>query len=210
MRRVLIGGLVLGVLAGACSPDRELTRPDPEPVTAEMVAGGLLTEDDLPGAYTAAEEATPVSADIIPEHDCDDALNDLEPEETAAADFTTSSTRLSHTVSYFPGAGGAVEQLIRNIAAACSQVVIADEDLSIRSGGLDFGVLTDDTLAVRFEIEPGEGPIEERDLILRRNGDLLSIVRLTGPRPSDKVVLDTAVRVSLGRLGLMALAAAGR
>lgn len=208
-------GLVAGVVAltailGACSTDRKLTRPDPEPIDAELIETGLLTAEDLPASFTAVDDADPVNTDIIPEHDCDDDLLELEAEETAAAQFDGPSSTLRHTVSYFPGNGGAVEQLIRNIVSACSQVVVADEGLSIRALSLDFGVLTDDTYAVRFEIEPSSGPIEERDLILRREGDLVSIIRLDGPRPSDKTLLDTAVRTTIGRVGLIALRASGR
>ena len=38
-------------------------------------------------------------------------------------------------------------------------------------------------------------------MILIRDGDMVSIVRMEGPRPSDKAVLDTAVRTSIGKLG---------
>ena len=55
----------------------------------------------------------------------------------------------------------------------------------------------------RFEVEPDSGPITERDLILLRQGDLVHLIRLTGPRPSDKALLDGAVRNAIGRLGLL-------
>ena len=31
----------------------------------------------------------------------------------------------------------------------------------------------------------------------------MHVIRLTGPRPSDKLLLDTAVRATIGRLGLL-------
>ena len=34
-----------------------------------------------------------------------------------------------------------------------------------------------------------------------RAGDLISTIRLDGPRPSDKVLLDTVTRVAIGNLG---------
>jgi hypothetical protein len=89
------------------------------------------------------------------------------------------------------------------VANGCSQVVISDQALSIRSGALDFGVLSDNTLAIRFELEPDNGTIQERDVVLMRQGDLVSVIRLSGPRPSDKALLDGAVRVAIGYLGLL-------
>jgi hypothetical protein len=65
-------------------------------------------------------------------------------------------------------------------------------------------VLSDNTLAIQIEIEPTTGSIKERDIIVMRSGDLLSVIRLDGSRPSDKVLLDTVVRLALGRLGLLA------
>lgn len=200
-------GLTAGLMLGACRTDREITRPDPEPVTADNVADALLTVEDLPAGFTAADEGTEINAELVPEHECDDALGGLEPEEVASADFTGSGVTLTNTVAWFPGAGGAVEQLLRDVAAACRQAVAADEGISVRTGGLDFGVLSDDTVAIRFEVEPTSGPIQERDIVLRREGDLVSITRLEGLRPSDKALLDTAVRVSIGRLGALAQAA---
>lgn len=199
-------GVAAALALGACRTDREVTRPEPEPVTAENVAAALLTVEDLPAGFTAAAEGTPIDADAVPEHECDDRFGDLEPEETATADFTGAGVTLTHTVAWFPGAGGAVEQLLRDIAEDCRQVVIADQGLAVRTAGLDFGVLSDETTAIRIEIEPASGAIEERDLILRREGDLVSLIRLVGLRPSDKTLLDTAVRVTLGRLGGLALA----
>ena len=94
------------------------------------------------------------------------ALGDLDPEESSSADFSDSTVTLTHTVAWFPGAGGAVEQLFRDVAAACAQVVAPDGSVSIRAGGLNFGVLSDDTLAIRFEVEPKEGAITERDVLV--------------------------------------------
>ncbi len=192
------------LLTGACSTDRELTVPEPEPVTQERVAAALLTIEDLPDAFTAVDDGTPVDADLVPEHECDDAIADLAPEVAATADFTGAGARLTSTVAHFPGAGDAVDQLYRNVAASCAQVVITAADLSLRTRGLDFGVLSDDTLALQLELEPITGPIEERDLIVMREGDLISLVRLNGPRPSDKDLLDAVVRVAIGRLGRLA------
>ncbi|MET0728865.1 MAG: hypothetical protein ABWZ76_11265 [Acidimicrobiales bacterium] len=197
---------VAAMAAGGCGTDREVTQPEPDPVTEENVAAALLTVADLPDGFTAAAPASAVNAEVVPEHLCDDGLADLVPEESATTDFAGSGVTLTHSVAWFPGAGPAVEQLLNTVASACSQVVIADQGISLRTAPLDFGVLSDDTLAVRFELEPTSGPITERDVILRREGDLVSVVRLSGPRPSDKTLLDTVVRTTMGRLGALGLA----
>lgn len=201
-----VGALgALALVVTACSTDREVTRPEPLPVTDERLASALLTADDLPSDFEAAAEATPVASQVVPEHECDDALDDLEPRRQAAADFSNGTSRLSITVAWYPGGGGAVERLYRDVGNRCAQVVVSDQGLSLRTSALDFGVLSDDTLPLRFEVEPDSGPIEERDLIVIRNGDLVTTIRLDGPRPSDKVLLDSAVRTSIGRLGRVAL-----
>jgi hypothetical protein len=208
MRRAALSAativVAIGLLAGGCRTDREVTEPEPLPVTEKRLTAALITEDDLPDTYTAAPEGTPVNAEIIAEDECDDAIKDLEPEEVATADFTTPTTLLTNTIAWFPGNGGNVEQLIRDIASDCAAVVVAEQALSLRTSALDFGVLSDDTLAVKVEAELADGTIEERDVILMRQGDLVSLVRLTGPRPSDKELLDSVVRVAIGNLGQLA------
>jgi hypothetical protein len=203
VRRIAVVGMACGLLLGACSTDRELTEPEPVAVTEERLAATLLTAQDLPAGFAADDDGTPISTEILPEHDCDDAIGELEPEEAASRDFTGNGLELADTAAWFPGQGGAVEQLFRDVAARCSQLVIAEAGLAVRSGALDFGVLSDDVLAIRFEIEPDTGAITERDVIVMRQGDLLHVIRLNGPRPSDKVLLDAAVRPTLGRLGLL-------
>jgi hypothetical protein len=189
---------------GACSTDREVTKPDPEPITQKRLEGTLLTTDDLPEGFTEVDgPGTPIDTDVIPEHDCDDELKKLEPKDATSVDFTGNGVTLTSTAAWFPGQGPAVEQVFRNIAERCKQVVMADQGLAVRAGALSFGVLSDDTLPLRFEIEPDTGAITERDIILMRQGDLVHVIRLNGPRPSDKALLDTAVRAVIGRLGLL-------
>lgn len=195
----------LALVVTACSTNREVTRPEPLPVTEELLSTALLTTDDLPSDFEAAAESTSVATQVVPEHECDDALDDLEPKRQTAADFSNGTSQLSITVAWYPGGGGAVERLYRDVGNRCSQVVVSDQGLSLRTGPLDFGVLSDDTLPLRFEVEPDTGAIEERDLIVIRNGDLVATIRLDGPRPSDKVLLDSVVRTSIGRLGRVAL-----
>lgn len=197
-------GLGSALALGACRTDRELTEPKPVPVTEEGLQATLLTTDDLPAGFTAQDgPGTPIDTEVITEHDCDDALTELEPKEAVSTDFTGNGVELTDTAAWFPGQGGAVEQVYRDVAERCRQVVVADQGVAIRTGGLDFGVLSDNTLAIRFEIEPNTGAITERDIILMRQGDLIHVIRLSGPRPSDKALLDTAVRATIGRLGLL-------
>lgn len=203
-RSKLTLGLAALMVLGACQTDRVVTRPDPEPVTEELLADATLQLDDLPETWEEADTATPIGTEILPEHPCDDALAELEPEEEAAVDFVGPSGQLTSVVAHFPGQGGAVEQLIRDVAADCASVVATDAALSFRTGPLTFGVLSDRTLALRFEVEPETGPITERDLIVIRRDDLVSVVRLDGPRPPDIELLDTVVRIALGRLSGLA------
>lgn len=203
-RSIAALGVGAALVLGACATDRELTEPDPIPVTAERLTEALVDADDLTPGYTVVEDkSTPMSTELITEHDCDDRLKDLEPKEEVSRTFAGSDTTFSHTVAYFPGAGVQVERLMREIAADCASLVVDGRKLAIRTGPLDFGVLSDDTFAIRVEVEPDEGTIQERDLILMRAGDLIGVLRLNGPRPSDKALLDGAVRVAIGYLGLV-------
>jgi hypothetical protein len=200
-RAVAITMVALVLVAGGCQTDREVTEPEPVEVTSELLAGALLTEDDVPSPYVLAEDAEPVDAELIPEHECDDRLQDLEPEESEQVVFASGGSTLSNTVSYFPGQGAAVADVYNDLLSDCSQVVVADEDIRFTTKTLDFGVLSDDTLPLVVSIESADGAIEERNLIVMRTGDLFSTIRLDGPRPSDKVLLDTVTRVALGNLG---------
>lgn len=203
-RSILALGVGAALALTACSTDRELTEPEPEPVTEERLTAALIEAGDLPEGYVEVDGAgTSIATEVIPEHECDDRLAELEPEEAVSRDFTGTDATVSHAVAWFPGQGGAVEQLFRDIAADCANVVIAEQGLAIRTGGLDFGVLSDNTLPIRIEVEPDTGAITERDIVLMRQGDLVSVIKLTGPRPSDKALLDGAARVAIGYLGLL-------
>jgi hypothetical protein len=203
-RSIAAIGLGAALAFAGCRTDRELTEPEPVPVTEELLAASQITVDDLPAGFTAvAGPGTPISDEAVPEHDCDDRMGQLEPKEAVSTDFTGNGSTVTDTVAWFPGQGSAVDQLFRDIASLCGQVVVPDKGLALRSGALDFGVLSDNTIAIRIEVEPETGPITERDLVLMRQGDLIHLIRLTGPRPSDKNLLDGAVRVAIGHLGLL-------
>lgn len=203
-RQMAALGVAAALALTACSTDREVTRPEPEPVTTARLTDALITADDLSEGFTeTADPSTTISTELIPEHSCDDRLGDLEPEDSVTTEFVGSGSTLSSTVAWFPGAGDAVDQLLRDISNDCRSVVVADAGVAIRTGALRFGVLSDDTLPIRVEVEPTSGPIEERDLILVREGDLVHVIRLVGPRPSDKALLDRVVRLAIGRLGFL-------
>jgi len=196
--------LAFGLILGACRSDRKLTEPDPVPVTEKNLQATLLTAEDLPSGFTAKEgEGTPIGTEILKEHACDDVLEQLKPKLAVSTDFTGNGVQLTDITAWFPGQGRAAEQVYRDVNEKCHQAVAADAGVSIRTGDLKFGVLSDNTYAIRIEVEPKTGPILERDLIVMRQGDLLHVIRLTGLRPSDKVLLDAAVRATIGRLGLL-------
>jgi hypothetical protein len=201
----LVATMAVGValVTGGCQTDREVTRPDPEPVTDELLTSELLTQDDVPSPYTLAEDAEPVGPELVPEHECDDRLKELDPEETATATFTAPSlgATLTNTISYYPGQGANVGDVYNDLLEDCQQVVVDDAGVSFTMNPLDFGVLSDDTLPLRVELEYDDGSIQQRNLIIMRAGDIISTIRLDSPRPSDLEVLDQATRVAIGNLG---------
>ena len=206
-RAVATIGAVVALLASGCNTDREVTRPDPEPVTQERLADALLTDADVPPPYVPAEAGTePLGPEVVSEHECDDDLGELDPEETATVTFTGAGldTTLTNTISYYPGAGESVTNVYGDLGADCRQVVVDEAGLSFTTSPLDFGVLSDDTLPWVFTIEHDDGTIEERNLIVMRSGDLVSTIQLNGPRPTDNAALDAVVRVAIGNLGLLA------
>ena len=198
--------LVCGaLLASGCSTDREVTRPEPVPVDEELLTGALLTADDVPPPYALAEGAAPLGPELVSEHACDDSLKELEPEETASATFTGAGldTTLTNTISYYPGQGAQVGDLYSALLDDCEQAVVGDAGVRFTTEPLDFGVLSDDTLPLVVVVEHDDGTIEERNLIVMRTGDIVSTIRLDGPRPTDLDTLDTVTRVALGNLGLL-------
>ena len=201
VRAVAISAMALAVVAGGCQTDREITEPEPVEVTSDLLAGALLTEEDAPSPYVLDEGADQVGPELVPEHECDDQLNEIEAEESEQVVFTANGTTLTNTISYFPGQGAGVVNVYAGLLSECGQVVVSDQELRFTTKSLDFGVLSDDTLPLVVTIEHDDGRIEERNLIVMRAGDLVSTIRLDGPRPSDKVLLDTVTRIAIGNLG---------
>ena len=191
------------LVAGGCRTDREVTRPDPVPVTDERLTEALLTDADVPSGFAVADASDALGFEVVPEHACDDAVAGLDPERSATATFRSADGVLENTVAWYPGQGGAVADAYVDLLDDCEQVVVADEGISFTARSLDFGVLSDDTLPIVFVVEQGDAAIEERNVIVMRQGDLVSTIRLDGARPTDLETLDTVVRVALGRLGLL-------
>jgi hypothetical protein len=200
-RAVAIIVVGAAVFAGGCQTDREITEPEPQEVSSELLAGALLTANDVPSPYVLAEDHEQVGPELVPEHECDDRLASLETEDSEQVVFTGGFTTLTNTVSYFPGQGAAAADVYNDLLSDCGQVVATEESLRFTTKVLDFGVLSDDTLPLVVSLEYDDGRIEERNLIVMRSGDLINTIRLDGPRPSDKVLLDTVTRVAIGNLG---------
>lgn len=203
IRAMMALGMGVSLALMACQSDREATKPDPVTVTDQLLQSALLTVEDLPTGWVADATPLPINTEVVPGSPCDDALTKLEPKTSASADFIAAPSHLRNALAYFPDQGSAVEQTLINVAESCRELVLPD-GASVRSAALDFGVLSDRTLGIRFEFEPKTGPIQEIDLILIRDGDLVSLVRLDGIRPTDKELLDSIVRTAIGRLSAVA------
>lgn len=209
----------LALLAGACSTSREITRPEPEPVTTEALVDALITEDDLTdGAQVGEDEIVDEDSEADArafELPGDNPLEDLECLQTfeeesnavgtstqlleASRQFQVGEMVVTNSVTFLPSAGGAGEQVFHDLADNCEAAVT--EGFTVRTGPLDFGVLSDNALSLKLEIEPpGSAPIAEVDIVLMRQGDLIDLVVAAGPRPSNKKVLDEAVRAAIGNV----------
>jgi hypothetical protein len=199
---MVVGG---ALLASGCQTNREVTRPEPEPVDQELLTEALLTADDVPPPYVLVEDAEPLGPELVTEHDCDDRLKELEPEETTSVTFTGAGldTTLTNTISYYPGQGDQAADVYADLLEDCEQAVVEDAGMQFTTESLDFGVLSDDTLPLVVVVENDDGTIEERNLIIMRAGDLISTIRLDSPRPTDLVTLDAVTRVAIGNLGLL-------
>ena len=200
-RTIAAAGVALALTgASACATDREVTEPEPVPVTEELLTEQLLTAEDLPAGFEAAE-AQPINSDVVEEAPCDDALAEIEAEADATATFTREGLVVTNQVAYLPGSAGSFVDLIDDIYEDCAKVEI--EGKSIRTLPLDFGSLTDNTKAMKVEVENGANDIDEHDYIVMQKGDLVSVIRVDGQRPNDVVVTDAAVRAAIGNLGTL-------
>ena len=75
-RAVATMAVCCALLASGCQTDREVTRPEPLPIDDALLTDALLTQDDVPAPYVLDEDGEPLGPEIVPEHECDDALKD--------------------------------------------------------------------------------------------------------------------------------------
>ena len=74
-----------------------------------------------------------------------------------SADFTCAGRRAQQHGRLVPGRGRRRRRRSSGTSPrTATQVVVAEQGLSIRTLPLDFGVLSDDTLALRIELEPAD------------------------------------------------------
>jgi hypothetical protein len=195
-------GLAL-VSSAACNTDRKVTEPPPEKITDELLSDQLIKAAAVGAAFTETTADNPIDTEVLKDAGCDDKLKDVEAKAAADATFEGEGVTVINQLAYLPGSGGAFESMLDDIYDDCAKVVVAKKGESIRTLPLQFGSLTDDTKAFKFEIESDDGPIQESDYILIRKGDLVSVVRLDGTRPIDTAITDRAVRQAIGNLGTL-------
>jgi hypothetical protein len=188
---------------GACT-DGEVTAPDPLPLTTARLAQATVGVQDLPDDFAQQTAAPGIAAPVVDDHRCDDILETLEPADEVTSAASDGTQTLVSVVARFPGGGGVAEQAFRQAQQTCRSVSTPGGEAAIRAGPLDFGVLSDDTLAIVFEVETLQGRITETAVVVIRRGDLVSVLRLTGPRPVSRTVLDQSTRVAIGRISELA------
>jgi hypothetical protein len=203
-RRRAIATLAAGLLVvGACT-DREVTEPEPEPVTQDRIDAALLTAGDLPNGADAGD-GPGVAAEVLPELPCDDFLTELEPEMEASRTLRSGPVTISSTVAYFPDRGASTANRILEVRSECRRAAVTATGEQVRSDPLRFGALTGRVGAIKIEREPTTGPITEIALIVVREGDLLHVLRASGDRPVNRDLLDQATREAIAKLSELAL-----
>jgi hypothetical protein len=201
---LVTAGLALLTVAAGCT-DREVTRPEPEPVTLEGLRAAALGPDDLPGDPTASASGISVGSELLDTLECDDLLTGLVPNQEASTQLDTGQVVITSTVAHLPGAGRATTDHYNEVRERCSTTVDTAAGVSVRASRLSFGALTDRTLPIKLELEAATGPITEIAVILVREGDLVHVIRATGDRPIDRELLDSAARAAIGKLSALAL-----
>jgi hypothetical protein len=194
---------VLTIAAG-CT-DREVTRPEPEPITVEGLQAAALEPDDLPGDPTASTSDMSVGSELLDTLECDDLLTGLVPDQEASTQLDTGRVVITSTVAHLPGAGRATTDHYNQVRERCSATVDTAANISVRASRLSFGALTDRTLPIKLELEAPTGPITEIAVIVVREGDLVHVIRATGDRPIDRQLLDSAARAAIGKLSALAI-----
>jgi hypothetical protein len=187
---------------GACT-DRELTEPDPVPVNQARLEAATVAGPDLTEGFSPRDDAGGIADPVVPDHPCDDEIEDLLPRDEASSAASDGAYVLESVVAWFPAQGGAVPDAFRRVRDECSAVSEVGATTSIRADDLDFGPLSDNVLSLLFEVEQTGQGITETGVVVIRRGDLVGVLRLRGPRPISRELLDTATRTAIGRLTLL-------
>jgi hypothetical protein len=196
--------LAAGLLVLAACTDREVTEPEPEPVTQDRVDAAVLTADDLPNASDAGP-GPGVATELLPDVPCDDFLTELDPELEASRTLRSAGVEVSSTVAWFPEAGASAANRILEVRSECRRAADRRTGRQVRADPLRFGALTNRVGSIKLEIEPTAGPITEIAVIVAREGDLLHVLRVTGERPVSRDLLDTATREAIAKLSALAI-----
>ena len=184
---IVVGG---ALLAGGCQTDREIT--EPEPVAGHRGAAHRRAAHRRTTCRARTSSTRPPSRRARAGAGARvrrPARGRSTPRRPPASIFTgtgsapPSPTRSPTTRARAPRSPTSTTTSSRT----APQVVVTDEGMRFTTKPLDFGVLSDDTLPLVVSIEHDDGTIEERNLIIMRAGDLISTIRLDGPRPSDQV-----------------------
>jgi hypothetical protein len=196
--------LTAGVLVLAACTDREVTEPEPEPVTQDRLDEALLTADDLPNGSDSGD-GPGVAAELLPDVPCDDFLTDLEPELEASRTLRSGPVTISSTVAWFPDRGASTANRLLEVRSECRRAAVSATGTQVRADPLRFGALTNRVGSIKLEIEPTTGPITEIAVIVAREGDLLHVLRASGDRPVSRELLDQATREAIAKLSELAL-----
>jgi hypothetical protein len=203
-RRRGAAAVAAGMLVVAACTDREVTEPDPQPVTQAGVDAAVLSADDLPGGSDAGP-GPGVAAELLPNLPCDDFLADLDPELEASRTLRSAGVEISSTVAWFPDNGAGTANRILEVRSECRRAAEPGTGRQVRADPLRFGALTNRVGSIKLELEPTTGPITEIAVIVARDGDLLHVLRATGERPVSRDLLDTATREAIAKLSALAL-----
>ena len=96
-----VATIVVGaaLLAGGCHTDREITEPEPVPVTEERLTDALLTEDDVPAPTSLAEDADPIGPSSSPSTSATTGSRTSTPRRPPAPTSPGRSTTLTNTIA---------------------------------------------------------------------------------------------------------------
>jgi hypothetical protein len=190
--------LVAAVTAVACTGSGG-PNAGSEPVTIGRLAQATVAARDLPDGFRQVLAAPGIEGEVVVDHRCDDAIEELEPAEQVTSAASDGAQTLVSVVAWFPGESARAENAYRRAASSCRSASTPGGSMIVRASPLDLGPISDDVLATLFEVEE-RGMIHETAVVLIRRGDLVAVLRLDGPRPVSRRVLDQVTRLGINRL----------